>query len=239
MPVGTIIGSIISGNAAKKAAKEQTKAADKATDIQLQAQREAIAALQEMYDTSRADLAPYREAGSEALNTLTAETKPGGDFSKDFTAADFETDPGYQFRLSEGMKALERSASARGGVLSGRTLKDINRFGQEYASDEYNKAYTRFNLDRERRFNRLASLAGLGQTATTSTTQLSSQTGQNLASTYLGTGSTVSDIALQRGNAKASGIVGQSSAYAQGLRAIDEYNIQLLNAAGGVAGALA
>lgn len=55
----------------------------------------------------------------------------------------FEADPGYQFRLDEGQKALERSASARGGVLNGGVLKAISRYGQDFASNEYDKAYGR------------------------------------------------------------------------------------------------
>ena len=60
-----------------------------------------------------------------------------------FTAENFQADPGYAFRLSEGLKALERSAAARGGLLSGGTGKALTRFGQEMGSQEFQNAYGR------------------------------------------------------------------------------------------------
>lgn len=63
-----------------------------------------------------------------------------------------QMDPGYQFRMNEGMNTLENSAAARGGLLSGNFLKNSQRFGQDYASNEYQNA-----------FNRLAALSGVGQ----------------------------------------------------------------------------
>jgi hypothetical protein len=66
--------------------------------------------------------------------------------------------------MSEGMKGLERSAAARGGLLSGGTLKGIQRFGQDLASQEFQNAFNRYGVERERRLNPLQSLAGVGQT---------------------------------------------------------------------------
>jgi hypothetical protein len=100
-----------------------------------------------------------------------------GDFNRRFSMADFQKDPGYDFRMGEGQKALERSAAARGGLNSGRAMKELTRYGQDYGSAEYGKAYDRFNNDQSNRFNRLSSMAGLGQTANA---QLA-QSGQNYA----------------------------------------------------------
>lgn len=47
------------------------------------------------------------------------------------------SDPSYQFRLNEGLKALERSAAARGMLRTGNTLQDLMKYGQDYASQEY------------------------------------------------------------------------------------------------------
>ena len=83
----------------------------------------------------------------------------GGPFSPDyqfdpvpqFDAPQFQapdaqglySDPGYQFRLSEGERALQNSASGRGAVRTGGTLKDILAFGQNLASQEYANTYNR------------------------------------------------------------------------------------------------
>jgi hypothetical protein len=79
--------------------------------------------------------------------------------------SDFQTDPGYAFRMSEGMKGLERSAAARGGLLSGSALKGIQRFGQDLASQEYQNAFNRYQSNRAAQLNPLQSLAGVGQTS--------------------------------------------------------------------------
>ena len=81
-----------------------------------------------------------------------------------------QNDPGYQFRLAQGMKAIQQSAAARGGLLTGGTAKALNDYAQGQASDEYqnvyNRAYNTFETNQANRFNRLAAIAGIGQTGT-------------------------------------------------------------------------
>lgn len=154
--------SIIGGN---KAAKAQTNATNQATALQQQQDLEA----KRQYDLSRADLAPYREAGYTALGQLASGTAAGGDFNRPYTMSDLTMDPGYQFRLSEGQRGVESSAAARGGVLSGATLKALDQYNQGFASNEVNNAYNRYTSDLSGRYNRLAGVAGTGQQAVNST----------------------------------------------------------------------
>lgn len=142
-------------------ASKQAEAAERAAELQYQATQDANNLARELYYTNRGDQEPWRQAGITALGGMQSP-----DFQRDFTMSDFQRDPGYDFRMQEGMKALERSAAARGGLGSGGTLKALIRYGQDFASNEYQNAYNRFNNDRTTRFNRLASLAGAGQTAT-------------------------------------------------------------------------
>lgn len=146
---GSIGSSIIGANAASDSAAMQAAAAQKANKKQ-----------QKMYVAQRESLKPWTEAGTNALSGLQNQ-----DFQRDFTAADFQADPGYEFRMAEGQKALERSAAAKGGLQSGGFMKGLARYSQGVASDEYGKAYDRFNSDRDRRFGRLSSIAGMGQNA--------------------------------------------------------------------------
>ena len=148
-----VIGGVMSSNAAGAAA-----------DAQVQSSQEANATQLKMFEQNRADQEPWREAGITALGQLGAGTKNGGDFNRDFTLADFTKDPGYDFRMKEGQRGLDSSAAARGGALSGGAIKASERYSQDYASGEYQNAYNRFNADRTARFNRLSSLAGVGQT---------------------------------------------------------------------------
>jgi len=146
-----------------------------------------------------------------------------GDLNRKFTLADFEQDPGYQFRLNEGTKALQASAAARGGLNSGATLKALTRYGQDYGSNEYEKSYNRYNSDQTNRFNRLATLAGIGQTANAS----NSQSNQNYANN-------VSQNQMAAGNAQAAGTVGRANAINNGLSSVVNYynNQNLLKSLG-------
>lgn len=153
--------SIIAGN---KASKAQTNASNASTKLQEEQNAEA----KREFDLERGDLGPYREAGYGALSQLAKGTQPGAEFNRSFTAADFHTDPGYDWRLGEGQRAVEAGASARGGVLSGGALKALTRYAQGFASNEYENAYNRFNTDLTTRFNRLSGIAGTGQTAVNS-----------------------------------------------------------------------
>lgn len=147
--------------------------ANQAADAQAAAAGQANATQRYIFDQQRKDTQPWRDAGRTALGQM-----QDVDFlERDFTMDDFQADPGYNFRMQEAQKAIERSAAARGGLQSGRTLKELARYSQDYASNEFSNAYNRFNMDRDRRFNRLGALAGVGQTAT----QQMAQAGQNYA----------------------------------------------------------
>lgn len=163
-----------------------------AANAQLQATREA-----------QAKLEPWYQAGGSALNRLQELLGIGGnrnaaDFGKearDFGAADFQTDPGYQFRLDQGQKALERSASRIGGIGSGKFLKDAMDYNQGQASSEYNNAFNRFYTARQNKLNPLQSLAGQGQS----------------------TAAQIGDLSTQGGNAIAAGKVGSANAITNAL----------------------
>jgi hypothetical protein len=127
-----------------------------------------------------------------------------GSLMKDFTSADFTKDPGYDFRLSEGTKALERSAAARGGVQSGGTLQALTDYNQKSASDEFNNAYNRFQTNRATKANLLLGTAGLGQVSLGQEANL----GQNTASQIAGN---TSDAITGAANANASGYISNAN----------------------------
>lgn len=206
---GAVISSVVGGSASKKAASVQADATQHAADLQYQQWRESVD-LQE----------PWRKAGEQALNKLIPLT----DYTP-FSMAQFQADPGYGFRMSEGMKALERSAAARGGLLSGATLKGIQRYGQDLASQEYTNAFNRYQTERAARLQPLQSLAGLGQT----TAQQIGQSGQQMAT---GVGEALTSGAA----ARASGYVGQANALTGALNTgfTNYQNQQLLNRLGSV-----
>jgi hypothetical protein len=169
-----------------RAARAQERAANQAADTQMQMLERQIE-LQE----------PFREAGLTAQNRLlTLMGLDGGEagaadygrFARDFGMSDFEADPGYGFRMDEGMKALERSAAARGGLLSGTTMKGIQRFGQDLASQEFQNAFNRYQVNRAGQLNPLQSLMGAGQTGTNVLSGAMGQAGQNIGAAQMGAG---------------------------------------------------
>ena len=205
-------GMVATGAAAIGGALIGANASSKAANTQADSAREANATGMAQFQQNRADSAPWRAAGATALGQLSAGTAAGGDFNRDFTLADFNRDPGYQFRMNQGRDALESSASARGSLLGGGTLKALDRYGQDYASGEYGNARSRFINDRETRFGRLSAIAGIGQTAVRDTanqgTALATQTGNNM---------------MQAGNARASGYIGQANAMNDGIRNLGNF----------------
>ena len=250
VPASILGSSIIGASAAKTAATTQADAQAQANQL-----------LYQMYKEQQGLQEPFRQAGLTAQNKLmdvlglsknTAAPGYGtatGTFKmegfdpstlmKDFTAADFTADPGYAFRMSEGLKGLERSAAARGGLLSGTGLKNIERFGQDLASQEYQNAVNRFNVNRAAKsaeyanaFNRyqteranllnpLQSLAGVGQTATNALTSAAGQYGTQAGAGITGAGA-----------ATAAGNVGAANALTSGLGSYLNYasNQDLVNA---------
>jgi hypothetical protein len=186
-----VVGSVISSQAAGDAAEAQAGAASQASNLE-----------REMFERNVELNKPFREAGITALNKLV----PLATEYTPFGMQQFQADPGYAFRMSEGMKGLERSAAARGGLLSGATLKGIQRFGQDLGSQEYQNAFNRYQAERQARLNPLQSLAGVGQT----TSQQLGQAGTQMAGN-------VGNLMTSGAAARASGYVGGANALTQGL----------------------
>lgn len=91
-----------------------------------------------------------------------------GFLSRQFTEADMKKDGGYAFRQKEGQTGVSNQFAASGGLLSGAAMKALNRFNQDFASNEYGQSYSRFNLDQDAQYNRLMGVQGAGQNAANS-----------------------------------------------------------------------
>ena len=223
MPIGTtaaILGSAVIGAAASsisagKASKAQTQAADSANQVTLA----QLAQQQKQYEQDRADLAPYRDAGYTALGQLGRGTAAGSEFNRDFAMSDYTADPGYAFRLEQGNRGVEASAAARGGVLSGGTLKALARYNSGMASQEYGAAYDRWRASTTDRYNRLASVAGVGQTAT----NVGIAAGGANAAAQMAGANRIADTTLQAGNARASQYVATGNAIGGAVGQVGNY----------------
>lgn len=148
--VGDILGAVV-----------QDRAASRADKTQREATAQEIAENRRQYDQTRTDFEPWRTQGANALQQL------AGDINKPVTAAEVMSDPGYQFGLDQGQRAIGQQIAAGGGRVSGQAIKAAARFGTNYAASGYGAAYQRG----QDRLNRLAALSGTGQTATGQTAQ--------------------------------------------------------------------
>jgi hypothetical protein len=200
-----VVGSALIGSSASKSA----------AGTQAGASRDATAAQERMFERQVELQEPFREAGIAGQNRLLqllglGEDKTAKDFGKyasaEFGMDKFTADPGYAFRMSEGLKALDRSAAARGGLLSGSTLKGAQRYGQDLASTEYQNAFNRYQTARTNTLNPFQSLAGVAQSSANTLTNAAGTLGQNIGSNIIGAG-----------NAMAAGQVGSANAISQSL----------------------
>lgn len=201
--------AMISGGAMLVSSYMGSQAAGDAAEAQLQGSRESTAAQERMFDKQNELQKPWREAGEQALNKLTPLALNYQKFGMD----QFQQDPGYAFRFSEGQKALDRQAAARGGLISGSALKAATRYGQDMGSQEYTNAFNRYQTERAAQLQPLQSLAGVGQTSANTMSQAASNFGAAEGAN-----------AINAGNARASGYVGQANAMSQGLSQYLNYN---------------
>jgi hypothetical protein len=170
------------------AANKQAGAAKDAAAAANEQQDKALGLQTRMYEEGIARQQPYANIGMEFTNKLADMQRGGG-------ANMLNMDPGYNFRLGEGMKALERQRAANGGLLSGGILKAAQRYGQDYASNEFGNAY-----------NRVAGLAALGPSA--------AGVMNNLGSNYsTNAGNAMGTMGVNTGNALLSATNARTSAY--------------------------
>lgn len=160
------------------------------------------------FDTAASYQSPFNEAGQGALSRLGDIYGLNGAEGTARGLSSFTESPGYQFRLSQGVQALDRGANARSGLYSGAQGKALVDYGQNVASDEWSKYV-----------GGLSGLAGYGQNAANTLSNIATGranamlgTGQNKASTRLGGLSTIVDSNAQAGAAQAGGYINQANA---------------------------
>ena len=190
----SIIGSLLGYDAANSAADQQANAAN--NSLQLQSQ---------MFNTINSQQQPWRQAGQTALGQISDMTPQ---FTHAFNAADLKSNlaPNYQFQLDQGLGAVKNAGNLQTGLLSGNTLKGINDYAQNFAGNAYQQAFNNYNAQQSNIFNRLSSIAGLGQTANQTTAQAGVQTAGNAGNAMLAGGA-----------AQAAGTVGAANALSGGI----------------------
>ncbi len=195
-------------------ANKQAKATDKATAQQ-----------REMLDLTRADLAPFRQAGVQGTNMLMSAL-PDLNSQINLDEAWLRQTPGYQFNLRQGLKGVQNSAAARGLGTSGAALKGAGTFATGLADSTYQNQFANEMAQRDARFNRLLGTSQLGANAAAQSGQAATTTGQGIASNTIG-----------GGNAQAAGLIGAGNALMGGAQNYLGYSLaqqQLAKGGGGM-----
>lgn len=213
---GPIIGGLLQGSAAKDAAA-----------IQGQATQEAIGEQRRQFDTTRADLAPYREAGAGAVTRLSdligtsgnTSAPNYGDLTKKFTLADFWDDPvtkaSYQAGLDLGTKALQNQAARNGTLNSGATLKALDRYATDYTGGQAAGSQARFVNDQNNTYTRAKGVADTGAGVTTTGAGIGGNTASTIGSLITGQGNAGAASSIAQGNTIGAAIGGIGNYYGQ------------------------
>lgn len=236
-------GGIAKSQAAKKAASAQAAGAESASlyqRLENERQREDIFKNQE--DT-KAMYQPFLQSGTNAQNQLSYQmglggtgTGEAGGLARSFTMADYQADPGYAFRLSEGQKALDRTNSAKGKYFSGEAIKGLTDYNQKSASQEYQNAYDRYNINQTNLYNRLAGISNTGMNAA----GVVADTGMRSQGLLSGSGTNmvnaVNENKTGAGNAYAAGKIGAANAQAGAFQGISNAVSSYVGGMGGAGG---
>jgi hypothetical protein len=207
VPIATTAALVLGGAAAlsagasvyasNKAASAQKKAAAQSAQAQTEASDKAIAAENARFEQIRGDLAPYRDQGAKGFATYADLVGANGPEAQMRARGNFRTDPGYEFAVNEGNRAIQGSAAARRGLLSGGTLKALQERGQGLADQQYGSYLDRF-----------LNLGSIGQNAAAQTGNFGAQSSGRVGQYITGAGQAQAQGYLDAGAAKAGGYLG-------------------------------
>lgn len=196
--VGAVASGSMQASAAQNAAQTQANSAAAADQIQ-----------QQEFNQQQANLAPWVQAGTQALGTLQQGVQPGGQFNTPFTLAQFQQSPSYTFQQQQGQAGIQNSSAAGGMSGSPAEQEALIGFNQGLASENYQQAYQNYMGQENFVLDQTQSLAQIGQTAT------------NNLNTLGGTNaSTIGGNIIGAGNALAAGQVGAANAYGNALTGV-------------------
>ena len=170
--------------------------------------------------------AQNRAAESDpTYGSLLRAYRNGEEFS--FTGEDLENDPGYKFGLDQGTQSIQRGQAARGNFLSGAAMKELSRFGQDYAGTKFDNAYSRnlstwntnrsaYDTNRNTIYSFLTGQSTMGQNSAARVGTNNQQVAANVGNNIMGAGNVQAASTIAGGNALASGLNGAVNAYNTG-----------------------
>jgi hypothetical protein len=138
-----------------------------------------------------------------------------GSLMRDFTGADLENEPGYQFGLQQGQRALDNRLAAAGSYFSGAALKGASRFNQDYAGTKYGEAFNRDAANKTRKYNFLTGAVGTGQSAAAGTAQAGANMAGQVGANTTAMGNAAGAARIAQGNAWGNALQNAAGGYQQ------------------------
>ena len=246
MPVAVVAAIGIAGALMK--ANQEKQAAKGIANAETNANQQAMNYTQGMYNQSASNLNPFISAGQGATNQLQQGLGPNGALGRQFTLADFQNSPGYQFQMQQGLNAIQNSAAARGGAMSGGVQKALQQYGTGLAEQSFGQERNAFMANQQQNINALGGLAGRGENAAGTLGQFGMQTANMISQDYKGIGNaqanqfaataaannqSIGTIGSTLSSAVGGGMTGQLSGYFNGGAGGGPSQGQLLNQAQG------
>jgi hypothetical protein len=248
--IGSIAAAGIGAAGSLGAGAEQAGAAKSAQQLEYEQQQQALQFQEQEWNTQQQNEAPFLQAGQGAVKTLSGLLSTPGQglltpWTQQFnapTAQQAAQTPGEQFELQQGEQAINNSAAASGGLLSGGTAKSLDQYANNVASTNYQQAYNNalgqyqqnyniFENNQANEFNRYAALAGAGQTAASTLGQEGQQAASNISNISLTGGQQQAGQINNAAAATASGYAGAANAFGGGANNLSQLYLlsQLLN----------
>jgi hypothetical protein len=169
-----------------------------ASEAQQNANNQALGLAEQQQTQTNLNEKPYQQAGVAALGEINQDQNY---FNTPFSFGQYQQSPGYAFQMQQGENAIQQSAAAKGTLLSTGTMQNLNAFGQGLANSDYQNAYNNYTNNQQQIFNRLATVAGLGQ-----------QGNQTVANTGASTTQSASNAITGSANAESAATVGGANA---------------------------
>jgi hypothetical protein len=205
--------SIISGN---KAAKAANNAAQQNNQLQTQ-----------IYNQNKTTLTPFINSGTQAQGNINALLGLGGDATAANNAFNtFQNSDGYQFRVGEGMRALNTGLASRGLIQSGAAIKEAEKLGQNYGSDEFGRYLGYLGNQQGVGLSAANALAGVGTNYGNAVSNNNNYAASATGNAALNTGANIGNFASNAVNAFALR-QGLNSSYSvpSAMSALPSYNI--------------
>lgn len=215
------IADLVTGNT-RKAAHAQEDAASQAAAVSEESARLAREQEWKMWEEQKTLQEPFRTAGIGALSTLQRKMAAG--------PGEFTQSPGYLSRLTEGESGINRALASRGMYDSGKALKALTRYNQDYVTNDYQNFLNNYYQS----LQPYQTLVGTGnQTAVTLGNQ-AGQVGSNLANIEMSRGNALADAYVGAGNARASGYINSQNLLNNDINTLAQAG--MLYATGGFSG---